>query len=132
MSKLQNMVQSVRQTYEKARPGLEKTGDIFGLVCKWAWRLRKFLLAVPVLWLMVYLARLNWGLLPDMVGIGLLNDGSYTRMITREMAVYAPMGVTSVCLLLMMLSRKTFYPWLISMFSMALPLMILLTNFFNA
>lgn len=131
MSKIQDFVQSAKQTYEKARPGLEKTGDIMGLVCKWAWRLRKFILAIPIVWLMVYFARLNWGLLPEMVGLDLQTNGEFTRMITREMAVYGPMAVTAVCLLMMMLSRKTLYPWLICLFSMALPIMILITNFFN-
>lgn len=131
MSKIQDFAKSARQTYEKARPGLEKTGDIIGLVCKWGWRLRKFILAIPVLWLMVYFAQLNWGMLPDMVGIDLQTTGEYTRMITKEMAVYGPMAVTAVCLLFMMLSRKTLYPWLICLFSMMLPIMILITNFFN-
>ena len=131
MNQFQEMMASVRQTYEKAQPGLEKTGDVVRLICKWAWRLRKFILAIPVVVLMVWLAQLNWGLLPEMVGINLQNNGEYTRMITREMAVYGPMGVTAVCLLMMMLSRKTLYPWLICLFSMALPLVILLTNIFN-
>ena len=130
MSQLKEMIQSARQTYEKARPTLEKTGDIISLVCTWTWRLRKFIMAIPVVWLMIWLAQLNWGLLPEMVGINLQNNGEYTRMITREMAVYGPMAVTAVCLLMMMLSRKTLYPWMICIFSMALPLIILLTNIF--
>ena len=109
-----------------------KTKDVFSLICLWLWRLRKFVLAIPVVWLSVYLARMNNNLLPEMVGIDLQTTGEYARMVTREMAVYGPMGVTAVCLLLMMLSRKTLYPWLISLFSLVLPLLILITNIFPA
>ena len=130
MNKVQEWFARVGAWYQKAQPGLSKTRDVFSLVCLWLWRLRKFVLAIPVVWLSVYLARMNYNLLPEMVGIDLQTTGDYARMITREMAVYGPMGVTAVCLLLMMLSRKTLYPWLISLFSLVLPLLILITNIF--
>lgn len=130
MNKVQEWFARVGEWYQKAQPGLSKTRDVFSLVCLWLWRLRKFVLAIPVVWLSVYLARMNYNLLPEMVGIDLQTTGEYARMITREMAVYGPMGVTAVCLLLMMLSRKTLYPWLISLFSLVLPLLILITNIF--
>ena len=130
MNKVQEWFSRLGEWYHKARPGLEKTGDVFSLIGLWLWRLRKFFLAIPIVWLSVYLARMNYNLLPAMVGIDLQTTGEYARMITREMAVYGPMGVTAVCLLLMMLSRKTLYPWLISLFSLVLPLLILITNIF--
>ena len=116
--------------YNKARPGLEKTGDIMSLIGLWLWRLRKFFLAIPIVWLAIYLAQLNYSLLPEMVGIDLQTTGEYARMITREAAVYGPLAVTAVCLLMMFLSRKTLYPWLICLFSMALPILVLITNIF--
>lgn len=130
MNKFQELTAQWSEAYKKVKPGLNKTGDVLSLIGLWMWRLRKFLLAVPIVWLAIYLARLNYSLLPEMVGIDLQTTGEYARMITREAAVYGPMAVTAVCLLMMFLSRKTLYPWLICLFSMALPLLVLITNIF--
>ena len=130
MNKLEEMLAAWRAVYNRAKPGLQKTGDIMSLIGLWAWRLRTFFMAVPIVWLAIYLARLNYNLLPPMVGLDLQTTGEYARMITREAAVYGPMAVTAVCLLMMFLSRRTLYPWLIALFSMALPLLILITNIF--
>ena len=130
MNKFQELTAQWSEAYKKVKPGLNKTGEVLSLIGLWMWRLRKFLLAVPIVWLAIYLARLNYSLLPEMVGIALQTTGEYARMITREAAVYGPMAVTAVCLLMMFLSRKTLYPWLICLFSMALPLLVLITNIF--
>lgn len=132
MNKLQELISSASQVYEKARPGLEKTGDVLGIAGKTLWWSRKFFMAIPVVWAALYLARLNYNMLPEMVGIDLQTTGEYARMVTREMAVYGPLAVTAVCLLMMFLSRKTLYPWLICLFSMALPVIVLLSNLFPA
>ena len=73
---------------------------------------------------------LNWNVLPEQVGLNLQTTGEYAQYISKQMAVYGPMGVTGGCLAMMFLSRKTVYPWMICMFSMLLPLLILLTNIF--
>ena len=130
MNQFQEMIAKCRETYNRAKPGLEKTGDIMSLIGLWLWRLRKFVMAIPIVWLSLYLARLNYNALPPMVGIDLQTTGEYARMITREAAVYGPMAVTAVCLLMMFLSRRTLYPWLIALLSLALPLLILITNIF--
>lgn len=132
MNQLQEMIAKCRETYNKAKPGLEKTGDIMSLIGLWLWRLRKFVMAIPVIWLALYFARMNYNMLPPMVGIDLQTTGEYAQMISREAAVYGPLGVTASCLLMMFLSRRTFYPWLIALFSIALPVLILITNIFPA
>lgn len=128
MSKLQDFSARWNALCGRVRPGAEKTGDVLRVIGLWLWRLRKFFLAIPIVVLALYFARMNYSLLPDMVGIDLQTTGEYARMISRETAVYAPLGVTAVCLLMMILSRKTLYPWLICLFSMALPVLILITN----
>lgn len=130
MIKFRDMVARWSEMYSKAKPGLEKAGDITSLIGLWIWRLRKFFLAIPIVWLAIYFARMNYSMLPEMVGINLQTTGEYTRMITRDAAVYGPLAVTAVCLLMMFLSRKTLYPWLICLFSMVLPVLILITNIF--
>ena len=130
MNQFQEMIAKCRETYNRAKPGLEKTGDIMSLIGLWLWRLRKFVMAIPIVWLSLYLARLNYNALPPMVGIDLQTTGEYAQYISRELAVYGPLGVTGGCLAMMFLSRKTVYPWMICMFSMLLPLLILVTNIF--
>ena len=93
-------------------------------------KFRKLFLAVPVGVMAVILALRNMIQLPVVVGLGLQGDGGYSVQIIREVAVLGPMAITAICLLLMFSSRRTLTPWLVSVFSLALPLLILLTNTF--
>ena len=53
---------------------------------------------------------------------------SDAQMISRDLAVLGPLAVTGGCLLLMFCSRRTFYPWIISIFTLVLPILLYLTN----
>ena len=97
---------------------------------KWVYRLRSVILAIPVAFGAVVLAIMNQAKLPAQVGINLQANGEYAQMVGKGVAVLGPLAVTAVCLLMMFCSRKVLYPWLISLFSLALPLVILLTNAF--
>lgn len=117
---------------EGAAPVLGKVWNVIYQIGLWIYRLRSVLLAIPVIILALQIARVNFELLPDMVGLNLQNSGDFTYMVAKETAVYGPLAITALCLLMTALSKKTLYPWLISLFSLALPLMILLTNVFPA
>ena len=124
---------------QKAQPGLsaagqvcQKTGSVMELIGQWIWRLRKVFMAIPVIWASIYLARLNHNVLPDMVGLNLQVTGEHAKMISKSVAVYTPLAVTGACLLMMFLSKKTLYPWLTSLFSLAFPVLLLMTNVFPA
>ena len=77
---------------------------------------------------LIMLALRNYRTLPDEIPVILLTDGLAERMIPRDVAVYGPVAVTMLCLLLMMCSRKTLYPWMISIFSLILPIMFMLSG----
>ena len=137
MKQLEQITAKFSELREKAQPALEKAQNAYQKAKKigkkawpWIWAGRKILLSIPVLWLMLYFARLNWNVLPELVGLNLQTTGEYAQYISKELAVYGPMGVTGGCLAMMFLSRKTVYPWMICMFSMLLPLLILVTNIF--
>ena len=132
MDKLKEFQSKVKPWLDKADKGLKKAKSIWKKVWPWIWQARKILLAIPVVYLMLYFARLNWNVLPESVGLHLQNTGDYAQYITKEMAVYTPLGITGGCLAMMFVSRKTLYPWMICMFSMLLPLLILVTNIFPA
>lgn len=122
---------------EAAKPGLDAAGSVVGKVWNviwtvllWCFRLRAVFLAIPVVVAALKLARINYELLPAMVGLHLLDNGSFAFVVTKNVAVYGPLAVTALCLLMMALSRKTIYPWIISIFSLAIPLLILVINVF--
>lgn len=124
---------------EKMGPGFQKVcsvfqkiGHVFYLIGLWIFRLRRFLLAVPVVVAAIKIASMNMDRLPEMVGLNLQSTGEFAQMVTREYAVYGPLGVTMLCLLLMFFSRKVLYPWLISIFTLVLPYLIYLTNIYPA
>lgn len=139
MKQMEQLTAKWNALREKTAPAMEKISTVWQKVKKiwriarpWIWQFRKVLLALPVVYLMLYFARLNWNVLPDLVGLNLQTSGDYARYISKEIAVYFPMGVTGGCLAMMFLSRKTVYPWMICMFSMLLPLLVLITNVFPA
>ena len=95
---------------------------------KWIYRLRSVFLAIPVAAVAVILAIHNQAMLPDMVGFSLQASGEFAYLVSKSIAVLGSLAVTAVCLLMTFCSRKVLYPWLISVFSLVLPLVIYLTN----
>lgn len=97
---------------------------------KWAYRLRSVILAIPVAAGAAILAIHNQAKLPEAVGINIQASGEYAQTVSRSVAVLGPLAVTAVCLLMVFCSKKVLYPWLISLFSLVLPLLIYITNVF--
>lgn len=109
-----------------------KVFRVFEIIGKWIYRLRSIFLAAPVVVAAIALATKNLARLPEKVGLLLLADGTYQQMVSREMAVIGPLAVTGLCLLMMFVSRRVVYPWVISIFSLVLPFVIYITNVFPA
>lgn len=119
-----------KHNLQKSSSGVQTVGSVLKVIGSWIYRLRKVLMAIPVILAAVYLARYNMANLPAQVGIDLQTTGAYAQMISRDLAVLGPLAVTGGCLLLMFCSRRTFYPWLISIFTLALPVLLYLTNIY--
>lgn len=96
----------------------------------YVFRMRKLIMSVPVVLAAVWLGQYNAGHLPEQVGLNLQANGEYAYMVSRNLAVLCPLGVTAFCLVMVFLSRRTVYPWIISIFSLALPILLLVTNTF--
>ena len=97
----------------------------------WIYRLRSVVLAIPVLIASIVLALYNMKNLPEIIGLNMQANGEYTQAITRGVAVMGPFALTFVCLFLMFCSKRVLYPWLISVFSLVLPLVFLFTSAFS-
>ena len=108
----------------------EKKKSGFKTVWLWIYRMRSVILAVPVAVGAIILALHNNANLPETVGINIQATGEYAETVSRSVAVLGPLAVTAVCLLMVFCSRKVLYPWLISLFSLVLPLLIYITNIF--
>ena len=103
-------------------------GKVIDFIFTWLYRLRGILISVPVAWAAWKLALYNKEHLPEKVGLNLLSTGEFERMIPMQGAVMGPFYVTVACLVMVLLSRKTLYPWIISVFTLTIPLLLLLTN----
>lgn len=99
-------------------------------VLKWLCKLYKLLMAAPVIWMAVKFAIENMNRLPEEVGLDIQSTGEFARMISRQEAVFWPLGITMFCLLLMFISKKPVLPWIISIFTLVLPWLIWLLNFY--
>lgn len=121
-----------RKAPAKKNAAWQNTWQIIKMTATWAFQLRSILLAIPVAVAAVAMALRNMVSLPAEVGINLLSDGQFQFVVGRGVAVMGPLAVTALCLLLMFCSRKTLFPWLVSLFSLVLPWLILLTNTFPA
>ena len=116
---------------KKAKPEWLKKAIVFlPEAWQWIYKLRSILLAVPVVAAAIKLAFQNMVRLPEFVGINLQANGEYAMMIERNVAVFAPLLITAACLLTMFLSKKVLFPWLVSVFSLVLPLVLWITNIF--
>ena len=116
----------------KAKTVIAKINYVINLIGVWLFRLRKIVMAAPVVYYALKIAQYNMEHLPEEVGINLQSTGEFAQTISRNMAVMGPFALTIACLLLMFCSRKAMYSWAISIFTLALPLLILFSNVYPA
>lgn len=119
---------NVRTTMAPVDRVLGKIGNVIGIVCKWIYRLRGILISAPVAVAAWKLALYNKANLPQEVGLNLLSSGEFGTVISLQSAVMLPFFITVASLVMVLCSRKTLYPWLISVFTLAIPLLLLLNN----
>ena len=109
-------------------PVYKRIEEIITVIIRCIYKLRKILMAIPVVYFAVKIAMENLERLPEVVGFNIQSNGEFAAMVSREYAVYGPLGITAFCLVLMFCSRKTVIPWIISIFSLVLPYLIYFTN----
>ena len=109
-----------------------KIKRIIGILVMLVYRLRSIFLAIPVAWYALKLAAYNSEHLPEEVGLNLLSTGAFAMTVSRELAVMGPLAVTAACLVLMATSRRALYPWAVSIFTLILPVLLLVSNLYPA
>ena len=112
----------------KKSGSFQKVWNVMRMIGNLIYRLRKVIMSIPVVYYAIVFGMYNAKYLPDRVGLVLQSNGEFAQTVSRGLAVMGPLGVTAACLLLMFCSRRTLYPWLISIMSLLLPMLILLLN----
>jgi len=135
MSFFNKMKQGFLDFYEKAKPVMEKIGKVTGTIVKYIksffsilYRYRSVFLTVATVIFAIFFYSFIKGRLPEMVGINLQSDGTFSHYISRDLAVNQSFMLTALSLVFVLISKKTLYPWLISMFTFVIPILILVTN----
>lgn len=125
--------QQLPQTgFDKVKSGVSSVNRWINRIGMILFRLRKIVLAAPVVYYALKLAAYNGEHLPEQVGLNLQSTGEFAMTVARGMAVMGPLALTGVCLLMMLFSRKALYPWAISVFTLALPVLLLISNLYPA
>ncbi len=130
--KWKRMCKKLGPVFSKIGRFFTRTGQVILRVWRYAVRFKKVILAVPVIWGAIWLALENIARLPDKVGLGLQIDGTFSLMLPKLLAILGPVAVTALCLLLLFCSKRTLTPWLVSLFSLALPLLLWIINAYPA
>ena len=108
----------------------QKIKNVIGVIVMVLYRLRAVFLAIPVVYGALRLAAYNMQNLPEEVGIGLQSSGEFAYMISKELAVLGPLVLTGCCLVMMVCSRKAIYPWAVSIFTLVMPVLLLISNIY--
>ena len=107
---------------------IKKVFRIIGMVL---FRLRKIFMAIPVVYAALQLADYCRENLPEMVGLDIQASGEFAHLVEREQAIEGCLIITGACLVLMLFSRRSVYPWIISIFTLILPVLLLMVNYFH-
>lgn len=118
--------------FETLKAVIHKINRVINFIGMWLFHLRKIVMAAPVVYGALKLASYNREHLPEQVGLNLQATGEFAMYISRNMAVMGPLALTVACLFLMFCSRKAMYSWAISVFTLALPLLLLVSNLYPA
>jgi hypothetical protein len=134
------LVSKVRPVWDVIKRAFSIVGTIFAVIWKAIYGLRGILLSAPVAAAALLIASWAQNNLPEVVEIThVMIDpkaenplfGLFvmtTDLITRDVAIFAPLALTGVCLICTIFSKRTLYPWLISVFTLCLPIVMYLLN----
>ena len=129
-------IQSTEKKISANKTGTKKSGKKTGPVLKkiWniIWKCRGLLISLPVLWIAIVQAFKNAARLPETVGLNIQATGEFALSVSRSTAVVAPLLITIGCIVMTCLTKRNLFPWLISVFSLVLPVLIWIINIYPA
>lgn len=151
MDFFRNLSEKLNTVWGKCAPVLRKIGSVFAaigrgfaLLGRYIFKLRAIFMAIPVAVVAVIQAMINMERLPDTVEyamIGIDFDATQTlfgpfvmhvEQVSQEAAVMGPLMLTAACLLFTIFSKRTLFPWVISIFTLLIPTLLYLTTQYPA
>lgn len=109
-----------------------KTLTVLKAIWHYIWMFRGAIISVPVLVLAIGQAFRNASRLPETVGLNIQATGEYAMTVARPTAVVIPLLVTIGCILLTCFTKRPLFPWLISIFTLVIPVLIWFINIYPA
>lgn len=98
----------------------------------YVWMFRGVIISLPVLICAIIQAFRNASNLPETVGLNLQATGDFAKTWNRPVAVLVPLLVTFGCILLTCFSKRPLFPWLVSIFTLVIPMLIWFINVYPA
>jgi len=99
---------------------------------RYIWMFRGVVISLPVLVVAISQAFKNASRLPETVGLNIQANGEYAMTVARPTAVVLPLLVTIACILLTCFTKRPLFPWLISIFTLVIPVLIWVINIYPA
>ena len=96
------------------------------------WACRGVIVSLPVLCVAIVQAFKNASRLPETVGLNIQSTGEFAMTVSRPTAVVVPLLITIGCIVMTCLTKRNLFPWLISVFSLVLPILIWIINIYPA
>ena len=106
----------------------KSAGENIKSVLRWAFRLRGVALSLPVAVIAVLLAVNNTAVLPGPLEIG---AGQNVITLSKSVLIMGPLALTALSILMTLFSKRVVYPWLISAFTLLLPVVLWFTMTFG-
>ena len=139
MGKNGKIKDSWREFRENLHAAANTTGSVYtkikkviGVIVMVLYRIRSVFLAIPVVYYALKIAAYNTKHLPEEVGLVMDASGEFAYMISRNVAIMGPLILTGGCLVMMFCSRKALFPWAVSLFTLVLPILLLVSNLYPA
>lgn len=134
MEENKNVTRNVSNSTKKATAPRGKKTERSALktIMHYLWKFRGIIISIPVFFYALGQAFRNATVLPEKVGMDLQATGEFAVTIGRPTAVFLPFLITSACILLTCFTKRPLFPWLISIFSLVLPVLIWVINVYPA
>lgn len=140
IEKWNRMIGKIRPYYQAISSVFRKIGKTFSTLFRYIYMLRTIIMAAPMAAAAVIIASISMRRLPDMVStVGFTVDRGdpdalfgflsiYEQTIPRDTAVFGPLILTGISLLMMLLTKRALYPFLVTLFTLILPLFLWFYN----
>ena len=134
------LVGKVRPVWEVIKKVFSVIGNVFRIIWKFIYGVRGILVSVPVVFAAFYVASWAREHLPEAVEVTHVvidreAEGAIfglfvmtTDLMARDLVIVSSLALTAVCLICTIFSKRTLYPWLISVFTLCLPIVMYYLN----